>query len=202
MTEIDTVAPTEVLERYSHVNHRLQKFFDMTINYFRCKCLDKTNLERCPPVALCLRDPDHVFTMKPGYKSANKRRQQDGAVIVEEYGQMLYDTVYIDCISINQMPPQNGRTVLRHTKACKLRLDEQGQLTHHGIWYYRYAPSAVDEFIKLVNDFILFPWQVFSRSESRCCCCGRWLTDDVSRSRGIGPECLRSAALCFGEPAK
>ncbi|HBJ33420.1 MAG TPA: hypothetical protein DDZ51_01405 [Planctomycetaceae bacterium] len=200
MEKIDLIALAEALERYAQGNLKLEKFFDMTVNYFRCKCFDRTNLERRPPVSLCLRDPDHVFTLKPGYRSATKRRQQDGSMVFKEYGQMQFESVYIDCVSITELPPQDGRQVLQHTKACKLRLDESGRLSHHGAWYYRYAPSAVDEFVKVVNEFILFPWQILSRSKNRCCCCGKWLTDDVSRSRGIGPECLRSAALCFGEP--
>ena len=47
---------------------KLQKCYDMAVNYFRCMCRDKTNLERRPPVAHCLRDPDHVFTQKPGLR--------------------------------------------------------------------------------------------------------------------------------------
>jgi len=100
------------------------------------------------------------------------------------------------------MPPQNSRPVLQHHRACKLRLNEAGQLVWSGAWYHRFAPVAVHEFINTVSDFILFPWQVFGRSKNKCCCCGKGLTDDISRSRGVGPECLRSAALCFGEPVK
>ena len=194
--------PAEVLKRYAQANFKLEKFFDMSVNYFRCKCLDKTNLERRPPVSLCLRDPDHVFTVRPGFLSPKKRRQQNGSVTIEEYGQMQFETVYIDCVSITELPSQNGRAILKHTNACKLQLDESGQLSQHGTWYYRYAPIAVHEFVNVVSEFILFPWQILSRSKDRCCCCGKWLTDDISRSRGIGPECLRTAALCFGEPTK
>lgn len=202
MTISNPDRPAEVLERYLHTQPKMQKFFDMSVNYFRCKCLDKTNLERRPPVSLILRDPDHVFTMRPGFKTPKKVFHAGGIVTIEEYGQMQFDTVYIDCVSITELPPQNGRPVLKHTKACKLRLAQSGQLSHHGTWYYRDAPIAVHEFVNVVSDFISFPWQILSRSKDRCCCCGKWLTDDISRSRGIGPECLRSAALCFGEPTK
>lgn len=202
MTTSNHDEPAEVLERYLQAQPKMEKFFDMAVNYFRCKCLDKTNLERCPPVALCLRDPDHVFTVKPGFLSPRKRRQKDGSLTIVEYGQMQFESVYIDCVSITELPPQNGLPVLKHTKACKLRLDESGQLSQHGTWYYRDAPIAVHEFVNVVSDFILFPWQILSRSKESCCCCRKPLTDDTSRSRGIGPECLRSAALCFGEPPK
>ena len=202
MNDYDPQAPAEVLGRCVQETPKLQKFFDMAVNYFQCKCLDKTNLERCPPVALCLRDPDHVFTIKPGFKKPRKHFHLDGNVTIEEYGQMQFETVYIDCVSITEMPPQNGRPVLKHQKACKLRLNEAGELTWSGTWYPRYAPIAVHEFVNTVKDFILFPWQIFGRSKDRCCCCRKLLTDGISRSRGIGPECLRSAALCFGEPTK
>jgi len=201
MTTSNHDEPAEVLERFAQAKPKLERFYDMAVNYFRCKCLDKTNLERRPPVALCLRDPDHVFTVKPGFKHPRKRLV-DGSVTIVEYGQMEFETVYIDCVSITEMPSQSGRPVLKHTKACKLRLDESGQLSQHGTWYYRYAPIAVHEFVNVVSDFILFPWQIFGRSKDNCCCCRKPLTDDTSRSRGIGPECLRSAALCFGEPVK
>jgi hypothetical protein len=35
------------------------------------------------------------------------------------------------------------------------------------------------------------PADVFGRQADKCCCCGRALTDVVSRTRGIGPECVR-----------
>lgn len=197
----DHETPADVLKRYADAQPKLQKFYDMAVNYFRCKCLDKFNLERRPPVSLCLRDPDHIFTAKPGFKQPRKRIV-DGIVSIVEYGEMEFDTIYLDCVSIIEMPPKDGRPVLKHQKACKLKLNEAGQLVWSGAWYHRFAPIAVHEFISTVSDFILFPWQIFSRSKDRCCCCGKWLTDDISRSRGIGPECLRSAALCFGEPVK
>jgi hypothetical protein len=193
--------PAAVLERYTVAQPKLQKFYEMAVNYFQCKCLNKTNLERRPPVALCLRDPDHVFTLKPGFRQPVKRLV-NGIVTFAEYGQMEFDALYIDCVSVVEMPPLDGRPVLRHQRACKLRLDESGRLSQSGTWYYRYGPIAVHEFVNTVNDFILFPWQIFSRSKDRCCCCGKPLTDEISRSRGVGPECLRSAALCFGEPVK
>lgn len=202
MTTSNYDTSAEVLERYVKATPKLETFYDMAVNYFQCKCLGKTNLERCPPVALSLRDPDHVFTVRPGFKKPKKRRQADGSAIFEQYGQMQFDTVYIDCVSITELPPQNGRPVLKHSKACKLQLDASGKLSQHGTWYHRQAPIAVHEFVNVVGEFILFPWQIFSRSKDRCCCCGKLLTDNISRSRGVGPECLRSAALCFGKPIK
>lgn len=58
MTTSNHDEPAEVLERYLQAQPKMEKFYDMAVNYFKCKCLDKTKVERCPPVALCLRDPD------------------------------------------------------------------------------------------------------------------------------------------------
>ena len=202
MTDHNPQAPAEVLDRYVQETPRLQKFYDMAVNYFQCKCLDKTNLERRPPVALCLRDPDHVFTIKPGFKQPKKVFHADGSVTIAEYGQMQFETVYIDCVSITELPPRNGEPIWTHQRACKLRLNEAGELAWSGTWYPRYAPIAVHEFVNTAKGFVLFPWQIFGRSKGHCCCCRKLLTDGTSRSRGIGPECLRTAALCFGEPTK
>lgn len=79
MTEAHHQPPAEVLERYAAAQPKLQKLYDMAVNYFQCKCLDKTNLERRPPVALSLRDPDHVFTIKPGFKQPKKVFHVDGS---------------------------------------------------------------------------------------------------------------------------
>jgi hypothetical protein len=192
----DPNSPLEVISRFDAEKPRLQIFYDMAVNYFRCKCLDKHNLERRPPVALCLRDPDYVFTLKPGF---TKPMKFGGRII--KYGEMLYDSVYIDCVSITEIPSKD-RPILKHEKVCSLRLAANGQLSSKGGWSFRDAPIAVHEFVNVAKDFVLFPWQVFGRSTDYCCCCRKYLTDDTSRSRGIGPECLRSAALCFGVPPK
>ena len=194
--------PADVLGRNAPARPELEKLHDMAASYFRCKCPDETALERRPPVALGLRGPGHVFTAKPGFRKPRKRLGVDGSVAIVEYGRLDTESVYIDCVGVIEMPPQDGRPVLRHQKACNLRLDAAGQLSQSGTWYYRYAPAAVREFLRVAETFTTSPWQVFARSVDNCCCCGRALTDGTSRSRGVGPECLRSAALCFGaEPA-
>jgi hypothetical protein len=37
------------------------------------------------------------------------------------------------------------------------------------------------------HDLLMDPAEVFSRQADKCCCCGKALTDVVSRTRGIGP---------------
>ena len=43
----------------------------------------------------------------------------------------------------------------------------------------------------VMTDLIADARSVFARSHDRCCCCGRGLRDELSRARGIGPECVR-----------
>jgi hypothetical protein len=41
------------------------------------------------------------------------------------------------------------------------------------------------------HDLLADPMRLFSEQKDHCCCCGKALTDPVSRTRGIGPECAR-----------
>ena len=45
--------------------------------------------------------------------------------------------------------------------------------------------------LQAMEDFLENPQVVFARSHDHCCCCGKHLTDTLSRSRGIGPECIQ-----------
>jgi hypothetical protein len=55
-------------------------------------------------------------------------------------------------------------------------------------------PSAVEDAriaLGVMADFISDSRTVFGRSHGHCCCCGKGLRDELSRARGIGPECVR-----------
>ena len=55
-------------------------------------------------------------------------------------------------------------------------------------------PSAVEDAgnaLGVMADFISDARTVFARSHNHCCCCGKRLRDELSRARGIGPECVR-----------
>jgi hypothetical protein len=43
----------------------------------------------------------------------------------------------------------------------------------------------------VITDLITDARSVFARSHDHCCCCGNGLRDELSRARGIGPECVR-----------
>jgi hypothetical protein len=46
--------------------------------------------------------------------------------------------------------------------------------------------------VGVMTDFLADSRTVFARSHDRCCLCRRRLTDEQSRGRGVGPECIRS----------
>lgn len=55
-------------------------------------------------------------------------------------------------------------------------------------------PGAVEHAkiaLGVMADFISNARTVFARSHGHCCCCGKGLRDELSRARGIGPECVR-----------
>jgi uncharacterized protein (TIGR02996 family) len=45
--------------------------------------------------------------------------------------------------------------------------------------------------VETVRDFITDRRAVLARCHDHCCVCGRGLTDELSRGRGIGPECVQ-----------
>ena len=56
-------------------------------------------------------------------------------------------------------------------------------------------PSAENDVMTVLGtmeDFLVNPRFVLARSHDNCCCCGRCLTDELSQSRGIGPECIKN----------
>jgi hypothetical protein len=53
------------------------------------------------------------------------------------------------------------------------------------------ADAALTTLVQLLRDWRENPGAVLARSTDHCCCCGRVLTEPVSRGRGIGPECIK-----------
>jgi hypothetical protein len=66
----------------------------------------------------------------------------------------------------------------------------------------RYYPSRwqepLERIVTTVELFLQDPFAIFARSSDNCCVCGRGLTDGLSRSRGVGPECYRGATWFRG----
>lgn len=70
----------------------------------------------------------------------------------------------------------------------KLTPDWPPTLTKMHIWPPCEDTSA---FCRIIRDFVQDPLAVLGRNSDNCGICGRCLTDGASRSRGIGPECIR-----------
>jgi hypothetical protein len=64
-------------------------------------------------------------------------------------------------------------------------------------WGCENGHTALELIAGTMTDFIEDPEGVFARSADRCCLCGRSLTDEVSRGRGIGPECIQRYHLVY-----
>jgi hypothetical protein len=58
----------------------------------------------------------------------------------------------------------------------------------------RIGTNVIEEMrrsVAVLDDFLTDRRQVFARSHDNCCVCGRSLADEQSKSRGIGPECVK-----------
>jgi Family of unknown function (DUF6011) len=65
------------------------------------------------------------------------------------------------------------------------------------------GPDVVNDLstvLGTIDDFLDAPGAVMARSHDNCCCCGRGLRDELSRSRGIGPECIKNIGfMIYGQ---
>lgn len=126
---------------------------------------------RRPPFALRLPHGDYVFVAKPTISVS-------GGIVT------LTDGLEIE--SLRVLDDRHSCTVLNIT----VRPDEIRKTR----WKCDVSLSvdAAENLVELSKFFLLFPDQVFARSKDRCCCCGKPLTDEQSRCRGIGPDCLKA----------
>jgi hypothetical protein len=97
--------------------------------------------------------------------------------------------------------PQNHTIELMEKKAvrvedkdaeqlrCKLAFNNTGDVPKVGSMY-KSAVEDVRRIVATIRDFLDDSRAVLARDCDHCCICGRHLTDEVSRSRGIGPECI------------
>jgi hypothetical protein len=71
---------------------------------------------------------------------------------------------------------------------------------------YKSAAEDARRIVDTIREFLDDSRAVLARGCDHCCICGRGLTDELSRSRGIGPECIQRgdvvAALVGPEASK
>jgi hypothetical protein len=72
---------------------------------------------------------------------------------------------------------------------CKLAFNNSDLTPSVGA-IYKSAVADACRTIATIRDFLGDSRAVLARGCDHCCICGRHLTDEVSRSRGIGPECI------------
>jgi hypothetical protein len=92
----------------------------------------------------------------------------------------------------------NGVEARKFDRQLELRLDPTDAVRLPLI--SRTALQDVRRAIDVMREFLDDHCIVFARSHDNCCCCGKGLTDELSRSRGIGPECIKKINWCaFGQ---
>ena len=65
------------------------------------------------------------------------------------------------------------------------------------LWSHQHGEMALETMTGTMAEFVEDPAVVLARSSNRCCLCGRRLTDEVSRGRGVGPECIQKYHSAF-----
>jgi hypothetical protein len=94
--------------------------------------------------------------------------------------------------------PVNGVQARKFDRQLELRLDPTDSVGLPMI--SGTAHQNISRAIAVMREFLEDHCIVFARSHDNCCCCGKGLTDELSRSRGIGPECIKKLDWCaFGQ---
>jgi hypothetical protein len=133
--------------------------------------------KRRPPVSLrliCQGEPPAKLVVPPGWNSVAKTVNLDWAPC--ELFQETRDVVRDICVR-------------RFGKQVSFSIGAERPSRVGAI--YRTAEADVGRAIEVMRDFLGDHGAVFARSHDHCSCCGRALIDELSRSRGIGPECIK-----------
>jgi hypothetical protein len=155
---------------------------------FKAMLEDKEQpFKRRPPVSLrliCAGDPPAKLIVHPGWNNHLKT--------------VLADRT--DCELLEEQPTtgfiaENGekkeveaRQFIRRLTMHVSPKPEAPLTPYH---YHSTAAKDAARIIEVMRDFLRDHRAVFARSHDHCCVCGRGLSDELSRSRGIGPECIK-----------
>lgn len=134
--------------------------------------------ERRPTIGLRLQLPGHkTLAIRPGWSPPRHRHAADPAD-PRRFGRLQLDSVTLELLGPGKLltvmlaegtPPRSGSV-----------FKDAGKNLGH-----------LATILETAHDLLMNPMEVFSRQADRCCCCSKPLTDVVSRTRGIGPECIR-----------
>jgi hypothetical protein len=139
-----------------------------------------------PPLGLRLEcDNDMTLAVRPAWrkpKALPGHREGWGAVRTEVVEVEVLKRGVVLSVRLTEGRPPRARTVTRDDVDRRRALDALRDKTH---------------------DLLVDPWALFSEQADNCSCCGRAITDIVSKTRGIGPECIRLfAAFKIAPPTK
>jgi hypothetical protein len=107
----------------------------------------------------------------------------------------------IDCsttigeLLVEEKKTVSGRSVVRWRRVLDFTLPKDGRprcgrLGLNGLHNLERIAGTIVAFVDDARG-------VLARNHDHCCICGRHLTDEVSRSRGIGPECIEKLDLLW-----
>jgi hypothetical protein len=151
---------------------------DTCMSYF-LEASEGKVFQRRPPLALRLPHDDFVIVVKP----TTTHRQ--GGVTVDDRG---------ICIEVlRRCPDAVGKTF--SVKMLRVMVE---QTARPKMWVLKgEGVRAAEALIELAKAFLDDPQSVIARNTDNCCCCGKGLRDEVSRARGVGPECLIKMGVLF-----
>jgi hypothetical protein len=139
-------------------------------------------LTRRPPWSMrlpVLGEPPAHLVCRPRFTSPRKRTGQPGQMHPEE--------VEVELMVSRARLRSDGK----ETAGWELRaLLSPGKATYSG-GSVRFGAEGIERASAAVSAFVTDPVQAMALSANHCCLCGRALTDERSRSRGVGPECVR-----------
>jgi hypothetical protein len=156
----------------------LQAFREKVVTLFRAMLEGAEEpFKRRPPVSLrliCRGDPPAKLVVHPGWNPGAKTVNPDWAsceLLQEDWG------------------IAGGERVKAFGKQVTFGTGDERPVFLGTI--RRTAEADVRRALNVMREFLDDHRAVFARSHDHCCCCGRALTDELSRSRGIGPECIK-----------
>jgi hypothetical protein len=128
-----------------------------------------------PNIGLRLLTPDQAQTLavRPGWRKGRR----DGDVRIR--GVLQLDRVELELLTKGRLTMRIILVEGQPAEPRRVVLDPE--LRRHGL----------RSLVAVCHGFLMDPQVVMARSSDNCVNCGKGLSDDVSRTRGIGPECIR-----------
>jgi hypothetical protein len=90
----------------------------------------------------------------------------------------------------------DGVPAMKWSRRLALRLNAGGEVNLQRFYPATFAAEA-GRVADTARAFLDDAGAVLARSHDHCCICGKVVTDERSKARGIGPECIRYAPSWF-----